>query len=100
VQEWDFFLQPKPLTMVVILFVVFQWGLIAIQEVLFKSTFGKQICGLRINGSSWQILMANIWFVPSLGFSGLGVVWALFDSRKRNWHDRAAGVAVVEMAKL
>jgi len=100
VQEWDFFLQPKPLTMVVILFVVFQWGLFTIQEVLFKNTFGKQICGLRINGSPWQILMGNIWFIPSLGFSGLGVLWALFDSSKRNWHDRAAGIAVVEMAKL
>lgn len=65
------------------------WALIAAQEVAFGTSLGKRIFGLKLHGSAMETFVRAVLFIPSLLFSGLGILMALFDSRKRCWHDRA-----------
>jgi uncharacterized RDD family membrane protein YckC len=64
------------------------WALIAAQEVAFGTTIGKRIFGLRLNGSGLECFIRSVFFIFSLLFGGLGILMALFDSKKRCWHDR------------
>ncbi len=64
------------------------WALLAAQEVAFGTTIGKRIFGLRLNGSGFECFIRSLFFVPSLLFGGIGVFIAIFDARKRCWHDR------------
>lgn len=65
------------------------WSLIAAQEVAFGTSLGKRIFGLKLEGTGMEVFMRAVLFIPSLLFSGLGIWIALFDSRKRCWHDQA-----------
>ncbi len=100
VQEWDFFLQLDQLRTIALIFTVFQWGLITAQEIAFQTTFGKRLFGLKVEGSPGARLIRSLLFFPSLLLSGVGILWALFDSKKRCWHDRASGTRVIEIARL
>ncbi|MBS1962246.1 MAG: RDD family protein [Bdellovibrionales bacterium] len=64
------------------------WALIAAQEVAFGTTIGKRIFGLRLDGNGFECFIRALFFLPSLFFGGLGLLVALFDARKRCWHDR------------
>ncbi len=64
------------------------WALLAAQEVAFGTTIGKRIFGLRLRGTGFECFIRALFFLPSLLFGGLGIWIALFDSRKRCWHDR------------
>lgn len=64
------------------------WALIAAQEVAFGTSIGKRIFGLRLEGNGFECFIRSLFFLPSLLFGGLGILVALFDSRKRCWHDR------------
>lgn len=68
------------------------WSLIAAQEVAFGTSLGKKIFGLKLNGTGTEVFVRAILFIPSLVFSGLGLWIAIFDSRKRCWHDRATQI--------
>ena len=70
----------------------FNWAMIAGQEVIFKTTIGKRLFGLHLNGSGSALFLRAFFFLPSAGFSMLGVLWALFDSRRRCWHDHVVDV--------
>ncbi len=100
VQEWDFFLQLDQLRTIALIFTVFQWGLVTAQEIAFHTTFGKRLFGLKVEGSAGARLTRSLLFFPSLLLSGVGILWALFDSKKRCWHDRASGTRVIEIARL
>jgi hypothetical protein len=64
------------------------WSLLAAQEIAFGTTIGKRIFGLRLDGNGFECFVRSLFFVPSLLFGGLGIIVAIFDSRKRCWHDR------------
>lgn len=64
------------------------WALIAAQEVAFGTSIGKRIFGLRLDGGGFECFIRALFFLPSLLFGGLGLLAALFDARKRCWHDR------------
>jgi uncharacterized RDD family membrane protein YckC len=54
------------------------------------------------NGSppSWpRCLLRFLVGLVSLGALGLGIAWALFDERKRTWHDMAARTLLVRRQK-
>ena len=67
---------------------VCNWALIAAQEVAFGTSIGKRIFGLRLNGNGLECFVRSLFFVAGLLFGGLGIFIAVFDSRKRCWHDR------------
>jgi uncharacterized RDD family membrane protein YckC len=81
-------------------FVLFNWSLITAQEIAFGSSVGKRIFGLAIRGTTSAIFLRAFFFLPSAGFCGLGLIWALFDKRKRCWHDLVVNVQPIELARL
>ncbi len=64
------------------------WALLAAQEVAFGTTIGKRIFGLRLHGTGFECFVRSLFFLPSLLLGGLGIWIAIFDARKRCWHDR------------
>lgn len=80
--------------------IVLNWTLITAQELLFHTTFGKKVFGLELPGRPTQILLRAVLFVPSTMCFGLGVLWALFDSKRACWHDRASNLQPTQLAKL
>jgi hypothetical protein len=89
---------------VMLIFILFlfgsHWILMTSQEVLFKTTVGKSIFGLKLRGSSLMLVLRAFFFIPSSTFFGLGLIWGLFDSQKRCWHDRVVNIQPQEIAKL
>ena len=83
------------LTVGVLFLCVLNWALIAAQEVVFKTSFGKRLFGLILRTESDRepspivLLLRAILFVPSTAFAGLGLLWAAFDEKRRCWHDLA-----------
>jgi uncharacterized RDD family membrane protein YckC len=78
----------------------FNWALTTAQEIAFGSSIGKRFFGLKLQGSTSAIFLRAFFFLPSLGFGGIGIIWALFDRRKRCWHDLVADLQPMEIAKL
>ena len=68
-------------------------------------TIGMRAWRLRVQtqaGSSPDVRTASLRFAFSLVSVlalGLGLIWALFDRRRRMWHDRWTGTEVVEIPK-
>lgn len=79
---------------------MFNWALITAQEVAFNTSIGKRIFGLVFEGSTIALFLRAIFFLPSLGFCGIGLLWGLFDGKKRCWHDWVAGIQPQEISKL
>jgi len=75
------------LTVAVFLFIC-NWALLAAQEIAFGTTIGKRIFGLKLEGTGVQCLIRSLLFLPAFLFCGLGILTAVFDKRKRCWHDR------------
>jgi hypothetical protein len=84
----------------VLFFVLFSWALITAQEIAFGTSVGKRVFGLMINGSTSAIFLRAFFFLPSIGFCGVGLLWSLFDKRKRCWHDVVVNVQPIEVARL
>jgi len=80
--------QLKPLLIAGTFLFLCNWSLIAAQEVAFGTSLGKRIFGLKLEGTGMEVFMRAVLFIPSLMFSGLGILMAIFDSRKRCWHDQ------------
>ena len=83
---------PTLMIMTVTFLLTFNWALITAQEVIFKTTMAKRLFGLRLHGGAVPLFLRSFFFLPSLGVCGLGVVWAIFDSRRRCWHDHVVDV--------
>jgi len=81
-------------------FLLFNWSLITAQEIAFGTTLAKRPLGLRIEGSPVSILIRALTFIPSSGLAGLGLIWGLFDSKKRCLHDYSTGIQPIETAEL
>lgn len=78
---------PALITVGVFLFLC-NWALLAAQEVAFGTTIGKRIFGLKLDGTGVECLIRSLLFLPSILVGGLGIFIAVFDSKKRCWHDR------------
>jgi uncharacterized RDD family membrane protein YckC len=96
----DSLLNPNIVLLPVIFLFVFNWALITAQEVAFGTSLGKRVFGLALNGSAAVTFLRAFFFIPSLGFCGVGLLWALFDRKKRCWHDVAADLQPIEIAQL
>jgi uncharacterized RDD family membrane protein YckC len=84
-----------------ILFVsLFSWALITAQEVAFATSVGKRVFGLAIQGGASAAFLRAFFFLPSAGFCGLGLLWAIFDRRKRCWHDLVVDSQPIEIARI
>jgi hypothetical protein len=86
------------LTLVFLAF--FNWAVITAQEIAFGTSIGKRICGLALRGSASAVFLRAFFFLPSAGFAGLGLIWALFNRDRRCWHDVAVDLQPQEVASL
>ncbi len=77
--------------MAVFLFIC-NWAAIAGQEVAFGTSLGKRVFGMRLPGTGTDAFIRAVAFIPSLLLGGIGIVAAVFDSRKRCLHDRFASL--------
>ncbi len=81
-------------------FALFNWALITAQEIAFGTSVGKRVFGLALQGSTSAIFLRAFFFLPSLGFCAIGLLWGLLDRQKRCWHDLVVNVQPLEIAKL
>jgi uncharacterized RDD family membrane protein YckC len=93
-------MNPGIVVLSTLFFVLFNWALITAQEIAFGSSVGKRIFGLAVRGSTSAIFLRAFFFLPSAGFCALGLLWSVFDKRKRCWHDVVVGVQPIELARL
>jgi hypothetical protein len=96
----DILFHPNTLFFLFLFFALFNWAIVTAQEVVFRTSLGKRMFGLVLNGNSMRIFLRAFLFIPSLVFGGAGLVWSLFDSKKRCWHDRATQIQPFEMISL
>lgn len=78
----------------------FNWALVAAQEVAFGTSLGKRLFGLAVHGSASAVFLRAFFFLPAICFGGIGLLWALFDRRRRCWHDLVVDLQPVELARL
>ncbi len=79
---------------------VLNWALIAAQEVLFRTSLGKRVFGLALEGSTAAIFMRAFFYIPSAAFFGFGLFWGVIDPRRRCWHDLITDLQPTEVAHL
>jgi uncharacterized RDD family membrane protein YckC len=96
----DLLMNPGIVMISILFFVLFNWALVTAQEIAFGTTIGKRIFGLMIQGNTSAIFLRAFFFLPSLSFCGIGLLWSLFDQRKRCWHDVVVNVQPHEVARL
>jgi hypothetical protein len=78
----------------------FNWAITTAEEVAFGTSIGKRLFGLAIQGSASAIFLRAFFFIPSVCFGGIGLVWSLFDRRRRCWHDLVVDLQPMEIASL
>jgi len=104
-QAWDprglgKLLDPISIEMLGVIGLVFHWVLLLVTEVIFLSSFGKRLMGLKLAASRSEAILRAFFFVPVVAFGGLGILWALVDRRKRCWHDHIVDSQPIEVARL
>ena len=95
-----FLADPAILGISIFFLLAFCWALVTSQEVLFKTTIGKRLFGLRLRGSTRSIFARSLLFIPSFVLGGAGLLWALIDGDKRCWHDAATGLQPTRITRL
>ncbi|KQW09115.1 MULTISPECIES: RDD family protein [Pseudomonas] len=96
-------LDGDPLLSTVLLFVLF--GFFAKFWTHNGQTLGMQVWCIRVQNadgtaiSLWQALLRFVVAIASLLLVGLGFIWALFDKRKRSWHDIYSDTQLVRIPK-
>lgn len=96
----DALTSPAVLVMGTLFLLFCNWAIITAQEVAFSTSVGKRVFGLTLHGTGMQTFIRAVFFIPSVSFVGLGLLWSLFDSKKRCWHDKAADLQPDEIAQL
>lgn len=79
---------------------LFNWAIMSAQEVAFGTSIGKRVFGLALQGKTSTIFLRALLFLPSMAFCGAGLLWAIFDSRRRCWHDLVVDLQPNEVARL
>lgn len=96
----ELLLTPGVALVSILFLTLFNWAMTTAQEVAFGTSVGKRMFRLALNGSTSAIFLRAFFFLPSVGFGGIGLLWALFDSRKRCWHDLVVDLQPIEIARL
>ena len=96
----ELLVNPGVALLVLLFMTAFNWAVITAQEVAFGTSIGKRVFKLALDGPISVIFLRSILFLLSLGLGGLGIVWALFDRKKRCWHDVVVDVQPIELARL
>ncbi|MBY0471881.1 RDD family protein [bacterium] len=78
----------------------FSWVLVLAQEIVFGTSFGKRIFGLGVHGSLTATFMRAVLYLFSVGFFGLGILYALVDKKRRCLHDLLTKLQPIEVARL
>jgi hypothetical protein len=84
----------------VIFLIFFNWAVITAQEIAFGTSLGKRLFGLSLQGSASATFLRAFFFLPSVGFAGVGLLWALFNRKRRCWHDTIMDLQPAELARL
>ncbi len=92
----ELLLSPGIAAMLAVFLFVFNWALIAAQEIAFGTSVGKRMLGLGLKGSTSAVFLRSFFFLFSTGFFGLGLIGALFSPAKRCWHDSALNLQPTE----
>ncbi|MGK5085555.1 RDD family protein [Bdellovibrionota bacterium FG-1] len=79
---------------------VFNWAITTAQEVAFGTSIGKRLFGLALQGTASALFLRAFFFIPSLCFAGIGLIWALFDRKRRCWHDLVVDLQPIEINNL
>jgi hypothetical protein len=98
--NFDFMMNSGVLLISGCFLIFFNWAMITSQEILFHTSIGKKLFGLRLEGSLGAILGRAVLFIPSAAFFGLGVIWAAFNDNRMSWYDAATGVQPKEVAEI
>ena len=69
-----------------------QWAQVLVQEILFKTSIGKWFLDLSFQGTRWAIFLRAVFFIPSVGLFGIGLLWSLMDRGRQCWHDKIANL--------
>ncbi len=96
----DGMITPGILALSALFLIVFNWALITAQEVAFNTSLGKRSFGLILPGTAHACFWRAFFFLISVGFCGVGLMWALFKRNKRCWHDVAMDLQPIEIARL
>ena len=95
-----FFRAPDLVILAGIFLLVFNWALITAQEIAFSTSLGKRLFRLSIDGDASAIFLRAFFSLISFSFMGLGIVWAVFDKKRRCWHDIMVELQPLEIAAL
>lgn len=102
--QWDapveVFSDPHIVRLAFIGVAAFHWFSTLLQELLFQSTMGKSLFHMRLDGTVMRRFARALLFLPSLLLGGIGVLWALFDPKKRTLYDRWSNVQPREIVIL
>lgn len=80
----------------ILLYVVVYLGYFLVQETTWKKTIGKAIFGLEIKSDSgFATIGRSLCFLIAAIPFGAGLVWGMFDSKNRCWHDVMTNSQVV-----
>lgn len=90
-----FFSNRELQALTIVFLFAFSWALTTAQEIAFGTSIGKRMVGLRLEGSVIALFLRAFFFWVSLGFFGIGLLWAVFSRQRRCWHD-----AVVDIQPL
>lgn len=91
---------PGMIFLFVVFLATFNWSIMTAQEMAFGTTLGKRLFGLTLDGSAAAIFLRAFFFLPSFGFCAVGLLWAVFDRRRRCWHDLVVNLQPLEIAQL
>ncbi len=91
---------PGNLLPVVLFLLGFNWAILAAQEIAFGTTVFKRLFGLILPGGATVAFLRAFFFIPSVLFGGVGLIWPLFDRQRRCWHDLVVNVQPIEIARL
>lgn len=96
----DLLITPSVILLLGLFLVGFNWALVTAQEVAFGTSIGKRLFGLVLRGSVSAIFLRAFFFLPSVGFSGVGLIWSIFNRRRRCWHDSVVDLQPEEVSRL
>ncbi len=96
----ELLVNPSVLLVSTLFFVVFHWAILTSQEIAFGTSFGKRMFRLALDGSTSAIFLRSFFFFPSVAFGGLGLLWGLFNKKRRCWHDSIVDLQPIEIARL
>jgi hypothetical protein len=98
----ELLLTPSIVLVAALFLCFFNWAITTAQEVAFGTSIGKRLFGLAFDaerGSASAIFLRAFFFIPSLCFGGLGLLWALIDHRRRCWHDLVVDLQPLEIPR-